>query len=154
MEPNQNPSTPKNNKKKGESKKNKNKVSSQKSQPCFQFQNSGQCRFGDSCKFAHEPPPANQQIHHDPMDLFFAEYPSFDYQRNKPFYSEFYRMCHQFSWDKNDKSRREAFDEFRIALVEQFNTIYGTDENSLESWQLLCRTLGIGVPETLKEAQK
>ena len=40
-------------------------------------------------------------------------------------------------------------------MVLQFNGIYGTDVNSVASWQGLCRVLGIlPVPPTLEECQR
>ena len=45
--------------------------------------------------------------------------------------------------------------KFKSAMVQQFNDLYGTDEEDLNSWQNLCHILNIElVPEGLKECHK
>ncbi|KAF8758439.1 hypothetical protein RHS01_02321 [Rhizoctonia solani] len=89
---------------------------------------------------------------------FFNKYDDFDYDPTKPVMEEFYRMCDHYSWssekDKNrrylNKAREKAGEGFKDALTLQFNTIYGTDENSLLAWQNLCIVLNLGnIPEEL-----
>lgn len=64
--------------------------------------------------------------------------------------AEFYRMCDFFNWDKDDEEKKEARNLLKDALTQQFNSIYGTEVNSIESWQNLCRVLGITpIPEGL-----
>ncbi|RDB27496.1 hypothetical protein Hypma_003779 [Hypsizygus marmoreus] len=76
-------------------------------------------------------------------------YPGFTYNPSNPATSEFNRMARLLQWSQYE--RNENKDYFKDALVKEFNTIYGTDENSLESWQTLCRVLSITpIPETLK----
>ena len=48
-------------------------------------------------------------------------------------------MCDQFQWEKDNRERKEAHDDFKNALVQQFNAVYGTDDTRLETWQGLCR---------------
>jgi hypothetical protein len=84
------------------------------------------------------------------LDEFFSQYPTFDYDPSEPVMSEFYRMCDFFDWDKDDFEKTEARGLLKDALTQQFNSIYGTDVNSIESWQTLCRVLGIApMPEGL-----
>lgn len=86
----------------------------------------------------------------DPLIVYFAQYTGFEYNRNGSATSEFYRMCDFYGWERNDDERDEAFAAFRIALTRQFNTTFGTDANSLTSWQSLCIRLGVNpVPETM-----
>ncbi|RDB14552.1 hypothetical protein Hypma_016592 [Hypsizygus marmoreus] len=83
------------------------------------------------------------------LQAFFDGYPEFTYNPSNPATSEFNRMARLLQWSQYE--RNENKDYFKDALVKEFNTIYGTDENSLESWQTLCRVLNITpVPETLK----
>ncbi|KAF4984462.1 hypothetical protein FZEAL_363 [Fusarium zealandicum] len=134
---------------KDQGKRNKKK---RKKNHCPQYQKRGFCTYGGACRYAHVPrgdSPSSPAVL-DPMDHFFASYPGFHYVRYKPLYDEFYRMCREYKWDS--AIRKDAKDDFRTALVEQFIAIYGTDENDLECWRLLCRTLGIGEPQTLQEA--
>lgn len=52
-------------------------------------------------------------------------------------------MCEQFFWDEEDYAMREARRNFKTALVQQFNLLYGRDENDLESWHALGRVLNL-----------
>lgn len=89
------------------------------------------------------------------LDEFFALYPAFDYDRASPSTDEFYRMCDFFDWEREDSEREEAHDAFKKALVLQFNELYGTDVDDIESWRGLCRVLDIlPLPENLGKAKK
>ncbi|KAL8369031.1 hypothetical protein RB599_004461 [Gaeumannomyces hyphopodioides] len=77
------------------------------------------------------------------IDGFFNHYPQFKYDSSAPVWSEFNRMCEEFGWDSDDYELRQAKREFKAALVQEFNKIYGTDEASLDSWQSLCLLLNI-----------
>jgi hypothetical protein len=91
----------------------------------------------------------------DHIDSFFAEHSDFDYDSSAPIWTEFNRMCDAFEWDSEDYEMREARRQFKSAMVQQFNDLYGTDEEDLNSWQNLCRILNIDpVPEGLKECRK
>ena len=49
----------------------------------------------------------------------------------------------------------EARRMFKSAMVQQFNDLYGTDEEDLNSWQNLCHILNIEpAPEGLKECRE
>ncbi|KIM36959.1 hypothetical protein M413DRAFT_424108 [Hebeloma cylindrosporum] len=89
-----------------------------------------------------------------PLEQYFAEYPTFAYDSNEPPTSEFYRMCDQFGWVRDDDDRDDAFQSFRVALTKEFNEIYGLDVNNLAAWQLLCVRLGVDpVPAKIKECR-
>lgn len=91
----------------------------------------------------------------DHLDNFFAQHPAFPYRRNAPSVQEFYRMCDYFNWDRDDFDRQNAHDEFKTALVHQFNSIYGTDVNDVESWRKLCLALDIvPLPNGLEQSRK
>ena len=50
---------------------------------------------------------------------------------------------------------REARRKFKSAMVQQFNDLYGTDEEDLNSQQNLCHILNIKpVPDRLKECRE
>lgn len=68
---------------------------------------------------------------------------------------EFYRMCKTYKWSKDDPVKKKARLDFKDALTQQFNAIYGVDENSLESWQKLCVVLNLGnIPTELDACRK
>jgi hypothetical protein len=69
--------------------------------------------------------------------------------------SEFYRMCDALNWDRNDSERNNARDNLKDALVQQFNAIYGTNENDLAAWQNLCCVLNLNdIPNELEPCRK
>ena len=64
-------------------------------------------------------------------------------------------MCDSFDWDRDDPERAEAHEEFKEALVKQFNSLYGTEVDSIESWRGLSLALNIvPLPENVKEAKE
>jgi len=64
-------------------------------------------------------------------------------------------MCDQFCWNKADEEREQAHSDFKDALVQQFNEIYGTDVNNLTSWHNLCQIVRISpIPDTLKSCRE
>ena len=66
---------------------------------------------------------------------------------------EYCRLCDVLGIDPDDKDNAVR-DRLKDAMVLQFNSTYGTDVNSVASWQSLCRVLGISpVPPTLEECQ-
>ncbi|KAN0082971.1 hypothetical protein V8E55_008766 [Tylopilus felleus] len=95
------------------------------------------------------PPPTTQSS--SPLEAFFANYSSeFRYNPTASASWEFYRLCDELGWDKEDSSRKEAHQNFKDALVQQFNVFYGTDVNDLKSWQNLCYVVRIDpIPEDL-----
>ncbi|KAI8677237.1 hypothetical protein LRP88_09734 [Fusarium phalaenopsidis] len=161
---------------KTKSKSKKKKAGKKKKQDqdqivCRLFQESGQCRYGDNCRYSHllpdtlpppdgtvDPDPSKKEDgspkkeEDSPIDLFFAKYPEFDYRRDKPLWNEFHRMGEHFKWQGHERGQVKS--EFRDALVEEFNYVYGTDEGGLESWGKLCQAMGLSAPKTLKEAHK
>jgi hypothetical protein len=64
-------------------------------------------------------------------------------------------MREDFGWDSDDYEMREARRNFKSAMVQKFNDLYGTDVGDLNSWQNLCHVLGIDpVPTKLKECRE
>ncbi|KAI9780694.1 MAG: hypothetical protein M1816_002772 [Peltula sp. TS41687] len=101
--------------------------------------------------------PASRTSHlrQDPLDTFFAQYPAFNYQPNASSTEEFYRMCDLFGWDREDFERVAAHDDFKTALVRQFNCLYGTEVDDIQSWRGLCLALQIyPLPDKIVEAKK
>ncbi|CAG1972963.1 unnamed protein product, partial [Fusarium graminearum] len=91
----------------------------------------------------------------DHIDRFFVKYPNFNYDSLKPIWIEFNDMCDFFEWDNEDKEMKIAKGGFKEAIVKQFNDIYGTDLDNLDSWQKLCYMLNIKpVPTNLAECRE
>jgi Zinc finger C-x8-C-x5-C-x3-H type (and similar) len=132
---------------------------------CRQFARTGNCRFGSQCKFSHDsqPPRTARQGKAKPkrkrpmdkIDEFFSTHPEFDYDSTAPFTQEFYRMCDFFDWDRDDPDRQNAREEFRTAMVQEFNSIYGGDVDDLSSWQVLCEIVRISpVPDDIQACRE
>ncbi|EXJ53495.1 uncharacterized protein A1O5_13271 [Cladophialophora psammophila CBS 110553] len=96
----------------------------------------------------------------DPIDHFFADYPSFDYNRSASSPQEFYRMCDHFHWVKDRRGdypqeRIDAHEAFRLAMVEAFNHNFGTNVDDKTSWESICYLLRIEpLPEDVAEMKK
>ncbi|RDW59062.1 hypothetical protein BP5796_11986 [Coleophoma crateriformis] len=148
---------------------------------CFQYAESGACRFGSQCKYTHEesnkdqnnkalqsvprnltqsrkkPKGKGQEIKRptDHIGDFFAQHPPFRHDSSAPIWSEFYRMCDDFDWGRHDPEMLEAKREFKSAMVLQFNGIYGKSERNMRSWKKLYRALNITpVPMDLNACRK
>ncbi|OJA08018.1 hypothetical protein AZE42_08014 [Rhizopogon vesiculosus] len=128
---------------------------------CNAYAQTGNCRYGSRCKYAHvegvdlkdsnNGTKRSQTSTQTPLDKFFAKYPEFDYDSSASASMEFYRMCKKFCWGREDDERQSAHDDFKDALVQQFNHIYGTDANDLASWRTLCQIVHVSpIPDTLK----
>ncbi|KNZ77607.1 hypothetical protein J132_04974 [Termitomyces sp. J132] len=84
---------------------------------------------------------------------FFQDRSGFSHNPFNPAWKEFHRLARYLQWDKEEKAAEKQ--AFKDVLVKTFNVTYGTDENSLESWKALCRSLRITpVPEKLKACRE
>ncbi|KAJ4039745.1 hypothetical protein NW758_008616 [Fusarium oxysporum] len=120
---------------------------------CPEFRNDGDCEQGESCKLFHFVPwelPGKQFTDY-PVDLFFANFKEFDYQRTKPFFDEFYRMCDHFGW--SDEEATEPWYNFRVSLIQEFNYVVGEDKDNLLHWQNMFNLIGLPKPTSLHEAR-
>jgi hypothetical protein len=84
------------------------------------------------------------------ISAYFARFPDFDFDDADETMSQFSELQETCQW--SSKQYREEKDALQLALVEQFNQIYGRDAQSIRGWQELCRTLGITpIPATVGE---
>ena len=82
---------------------------------------------------------------------FFSQYPFFYYNSTESANRNFYRLCDERGWKRDDSERNDAYSEFKDALVKEFNRKYGSDEHNLEAWQTLCRLVRTNpIPDTLE----
>jgi hypothetical protein len=89
-----------------------------------------------------------------PLKRFFSRYSKFQYQpRNSPT-AEFNRLCEECGWKQDSAEKKDARDEFKFAMKQEFDSLYGSDENDINNWYKLCHVLRIDpVPNTLKECR-
>lgn len=91
----------------------------------------------------------------DQLGVFFAAYPTYNYNARAPAWNEFNFLTRHMRWHRTDPEYLDARSEFRAALVQDFNTRYGTDAQRLEAWQNLCEILEIRpVPLTITKCRK
>lgn len=92
----------------------------------------------------------------DPLAAFFAFYSPFRYNRTSRSHDEYRRLCASFGWptrrqQDHHAERDEAWEGFRIAMVEAFNRTFGGDENDIEAWGRMCVLVGMEhIPNTLE----
>ena len=109
---------------------------------CRQYKRNKKCRFGDRCKFRHEAGPrsdnAGEESLHSKqplklgqvplrrdgaLDIFFATYPHFDYNRGASSSQQFDRLCGHYGWKRGDPEQVEACHDYKTALVVEFNRL-------------------------------
>ncbi|KAK7686026.1 hypothetical protein QCA50_010837 [Cerrena zonata] len=89
------------------------------------------------------------------LDHFFARFQSFDYRDDTPVIAEYRRLSRHEGWKRGSEESKEMYEEFRFALIEEFNNIYGMDEDDIESWQYLCTMLDVDpVPDDLEDCRE
>ncbi|KAJ3524417.1 hypothetical protein NMY22_g11006 [Coprinellus aureogranulatus] len=97
----------------------------------------------------------------NPVEDFFNSYQSFTYNRSADSSAaEWKRLCREMGWKRDrhnhdNPERNRAWEGYQDALAQLFNQTYGTDAESLEAWQELCRTLRVyPVPDVLEQARE
>ncbi|KAG1831636.1 hypothetical protein EV424DRAFT_1372149 [Suillus variegatus] len=97
------------------------------------------------------PPPVDDT----PLAAFFAQFAAFSFKENQSSNKNFDRLVKVLRIDAKDPQRREVREGFKDALVQEFNTRFGTDGNDISNWQNLCGVLRIDpVPDSIKECRK
>ena len=68
---------------------------------------------------------------------------------------QFRRLARQQGWEKGSDEYMTERRTLQIALVLQFNQIYGESETDIEGWRMLCTSMRIDpIPETVTECKK
>ncbi|KAG6860673.1 hypothetical protein C0995_008740 [Termitomyces sp. Mi166 len=84
---------------------------------------------------------------------YFQDRGGFSYNPSKPAWTEFRRLARYLDWSEEEEAQEK--EDFRDVLAQTFNYMYGTDENSLESWTALCHVLRITpAPEGLNACRE
>ena len=78
-----------------------------------------------------------------PLARFFGSYSDFEYDPLKPSAEEYTRLRRLYGWKRGDLEGETAWSAFRLALVKEFNRLFGTDSYDLLAWQNLCVIVGI-----------
>lgn len=89
------------------------------------------------------------------LDAFFAKYPGFERTRKESVSTQLNKLRkHERWWGERRHLWDDALQEYRMALVQEFNTVFGTDENNLKNWhRLLSRFPGASLPGTIDECK-
>ncbi|TBU30263.1 hypothetical protein BD311DRAFT_755085 [Dichomitus squalens] len=95
---------------------------------------------------------AKEQVSRNYIHEYFARHSSFDFDPTKCFMKEFRRLAKDVKW--KGKRRVKERMELGVAMVHQFNAIWGQDPENLASWQNLCSALGISPPSTIEKCRK
>lgn len=83
---------------------------------------------------------------------FFAKYKLRDYNPATPILDEFERLSTVKNWAVGGKVYRKRRREL---LHSEFEAHYGSSASKLESWQVLCRDVGIDtVPPSITKCKK
>jgi hypothetical protein len=89
-----------------------------------------------------------------PLEIFFSQYPEFQYQPGSSSVIEFNRLCREYGWKRDDLLKKAARHKFDLAMKMEFDSLYGSDEKDINNWYKLCHVLSIDpVPSTLKECR-
>ncbi len=77
-----------------------------------------------------------------PIERFFRSYPNLQYNPSRSSAEEFQHLRKLYGWQRGDSDGERAWLGFRLALVKEFNRLFGTDPNDLLAWQTLCMIVG------------
>ncbi|EHK50232.1 uncharacterized protein TrAtP1_007301 [Trichoderma atroviride] len=91
----------------------------------------------------------------DKLGRFFAVYCQFNYDPQEPSATAYSRLVAFYGWKTDSKKERKARKGFQKALADQFEQLYGHDDNKLDVLQILCGKIGISpVPNTITSCKK
>ncbi|KAF5354968.1 hypothetical protein D9756_005614 [Leucocoprinus leucothites] len=89
-----------------------------------------------------------------PLEAFFNQYSWFTYDPSESASHQFHRLQRKAGWERDDPEQKEAWEDYLEALVQQFNTSYGDDENDLTAWHVLLARIGTtDLPATVRDCK-
>ncbi|KAG1728066.1 uncharacterized protein EDB91DRAFT_1253656 [Suillus paluster] len=151
---------------------------------CNSYAQTGSCRFGSQCKFAHVERVSvtsnNNKKRRRVERVNVTNNNNKKRKTNLPTkrsgtqtpldnffakYPEFeYNSSASASLEFNrmrdehswdDEEREKAYHDFKDAIVHQFNHFYGTDADNLTSWRTLCQIVQVSpIPDTLESCRE
>lgn len=84
-----------------------------------------------------------------PLETFFKQYSWFIYDPTQSASQQFHRLQTEAGWEREEQ--RDAWEGYLEALVLQFNSSYGENENDLTAWHGLLARIGINnFPDSVK----
>ncbi len=86
-----------------------------------------------------------------PIERFFGGYTEFQYDETNPIAEEYQRLRRSYGWKRGDIEGEVAWSGYRLALVKEFNRLFGTDAQDLLAWQSLCIFVGVKENYTTSE---
>jgi hypothetical protein len=105
----------------------------------------------------HRPSPlkintTHRERLHIMSSFWDGYYPDFTRNLNAPIHAEFARLAAHKGWTIGSKRYRKAYSR---CMREEFTRHYGSDEEYLEGWRMLCSDVGIrDVPNTITQCKK
>ena len=88
-----------------------------------------------------------------PLETFFSSYTGFAYNPESPSGLEFQCLRKEKGWNRDDVAGDAAWQDFRSALVLEFNARFGTDAKDLLAWQTLCVIVGVDKVEKIPDCE-
>ncbi|KAJ3574229.1 hypothetical protein NP233_g1919 [Leucocoprinus birnbaumii] len=91
-----------------------------------------------------------------PIDAFFSEYPDFDHKRDRTqsVATQLKQLRQREKWwGRRQHVWTTVYPKYAEALVLQFNAMYGTDSEDLETWHRILEVVAAETPETVDACQ-
>lgn len=90
------------------------------------------------------------------MDTFYSQYRrDFAPDPAASLFANFDALALCRNWAPGGRARTRARRHLQNAMIEEFNTTYGTDAGDLASWQNLCRVVGVApAPASITQCKK
>jgi len=89
-----------------------------------------------------------------PLETFFSSHNGFTYNLEAPSGLEFQRLRREQGWKRGDVAGDSAWQNFRSALVLEFNARFGTESRDLLAWQTICVIVGIEEASKMTECEE
>ncbi len=109
---------------------------------------------GDFSDTSESESDSETEVKLEPLEEFFSSQPSFKYNPCESASQQFQRLCREEGWRKGNSKQAVAWGGYLTALVGQFQTSYGTDEDDLDAWHELLKHVGIAKPPDNTEGCK